>query len=303
MLKEPRWIGFVFVIVAAVLWGVGGTVSQFLFQQVAISVEWLVTVRLLISGIILLSIAYFKDRRRTFAIFASRHTMIQLILFSLFGMLAVQYTFFASVALGNAAIATMLQYTAPIFIILYIVISKIDRLHRGEFVAVFGTIIGTFLLLTNGSFSALTVPLTAVIWGLLSGISLAFYTLYASRLMNEWGSLITVGWSMLFASIMMSFIHPPWKVNMTNWTFSAWLMILFIIIFSTMIAFFLYLHSLTYLKPQESSLLATLEPLSAIVTSIIWLHIPFGYFQVLGTLLVLATVVYISVFKKEQRAT
>lgn len=303
MLKESRWLGFVFVIIAAVLWGVGGTVSQFLFQQIAISVEWLVTVRLLISGIILLSIAFITDRRRTFAIFSSRHSIIQLFLFSLFGMLAVQYTFFASVALGNAAIATMLQYTAPIFIILYVVISRIDILHRGELFAVFGTMIGTFLLLTNGSFSELTVPLSSVIWGLLSGISLAFYTIYAGRLMNEWGSLITVGWSMLFASVMMSFVHPPWKFTMTNWTITTWLMIFFIIIFSTMIAFFLYLHSLTYLKPQESSLLATLEPLSAIVTSIVWLHIPFGLFQALGSLLVLATVVYISVFKKERHAT
>src|SRR5690625_971331 len=303
MLKESRWLGFVFVIIAAVLWGVGGTVSQFLFQQIAISVEWLVTVRLLISGIILLSIAFITDRRRTFAIFSSRHSIIQLFLFSLFGMLAVQYTFFASVALGNSAIATMLQYTAPIFIILYVVISRIDILYRGELFAVFGTMIGTFLLLTNGSFSELTVPLSSVIWGLLSGISLAFYTIYAGRLMNEWGSLITVGWSMLFASVMMSFVHPPWKFTMTNWTITTWLMIFFIIIFSTMIAFFLYLHSLTYLKPQESSLLATLEPLSAIVTSIVWLHIPFGLFQALGSLLVLATVVYISVFKKEQRAT
>lgn len=300
MQKEPRWLGFLFVIVAATLWGVGGTVSQFLFQRANISVEWLVTVRLLISGVILIFIAYITERRNAFRIFSSRKAFLQLLIFSFFGMLAVQYTFFASVAVGNAAIATMLQYTAPIFIIIYILVSRIDTVMRSEVVAVIGTIIGTFLLLTNGSFSALTVPIPAVVWGLLSGISLAFYTLYAGQLMNKWGALVIVGWSMFLASIMMSFIHPPWQFSPTGWTISTWLMIFFIIIFSTMIAFFLFLHSLLYLKPQESTLLATLEPLSAIVTSVIWLNIPFGLFQAFGSLLILTMVVYISAFKKER---
>ena len=43
-----------------------------------------------------------------------------MILFGLFGMLAVQYTYFASIKEGNAAVATLLQYLAPIFITVYL---------------------------------------------------------------------------------------------------------------------------------------------------------------------------------------
>ena len=44
----------------------------------------------------------------------------KMILFGLFGMLAVQYTYFASIKEGNAAVATLLQYLAPIFITVYL---------------------------------------------------------------------------------------------------------------------------------------------------------------------------------------
>src|SRR5690554_1748943 len=54
--------GFVLAVVAAILWGVSGTFAQFLFQQREINVEWLITVRLLVSGSILLLFAKFGEK-------------------------------------------------------------------------------------------------------------------------------------------------------------------------------------------------------------------------------------------------
>ncbi|MET7258986.1 hypothetical protein [Dyadobacter fermentans] len=48
---------------AASLWGVSGTFSQFLFQQQHISVEWLMSVRMLISGIVLVAISKAQKMR------------------------------------------------------------------------------------------------------------------------------------------------------------------------------------------------------------------------------------------------
>ena len=45
--------------------------------------------------------------------------MITLIIYSLFGMLIVQYAYMASINEGNAAVATLLQYIAPVYIILW----------------------------------------------------------------------------------------------------------------------------------------------------------------------------------------
>src|SRR5699024_9016535 len=203
-----------------------------------------------------------------------------------------------SIEIGNAAVATMLQYLAPVFIILYLAITRASSLLRKDFIAVVITVIGTFLLLTNGSFQQISVPFTAIVWGVFSGISLAFYTLYAGKLLNKWGSLNVIGWAMIIGGSGMSLIHPPWKFTTDGWAIDTVLYLIFVILFGTMIAFWFYLESLKYLKPQETSLLGTIEPLAAIITSVAWLKIPFGPYQFIGSALILYMVLYLSMAKE-----
>ena len=301
MEKQKRWIGFVLVLLGASFWGVGGTVSQRLFQEDGISVEWLVSIRLLIAGIIMIFLSLLsKNRDKVFHIWTDKKAIMQLIIFGIFGMLAVQYTYMASISLGNAAVATLLQYLAPIFILIYLVLSKITKLKTRDIIAVTLALAGTFLLLTNGSVSSLSVPFSSVIWGVLSGIALAFYTLYAGRLLTKWGSLNVIGGAMIIGGAGLAIIHPPWDVDMSSWTTDTVLFLIFVVIFGTMFAFWFYLESLKFLKPQETSLLGSAEPLAAIVTSVLWLQIPYGAYQMLGTALILSMVIYLSVSKDKK---
>lgn len=61
-----------------------------------------------------------NEKKEIFSIWKQRSDATKMILFGLFGMLAVQYTYFASIKEGNAAVATLLQYLAPIFITVYL---------------------------------------------------------------------------------------------------------------------------------------------------------------------------------------
>ncbi|MBQ1914925.1 MAG: EamA family transporter, partial [Selenomonadaceae bacterium] len=80
-------------------------------------------------------------------------------LFAIFGMLAVQYTYFASIRYGNAAAATILQYLMPVIIIGYttMVTRKLPRYI--ELVCVAMAVGGTFLLVTHGKLDTLAIPL------------------------------------------------------------------------------------------------------------------------------------------------
>ncbi|MFR5719045.1 MAG: hypothetical protein ACLUD9_10195, partial [Anaerotignum faecicola] len=53
-IKSKVWIGSVFCILSACLWGVSGAVGQYLFNQAGISPEWLVSARCLLTGLLLL---------------------------------------------------------------------------------------------------------------------------------------------------------------------------------------------------------------------------------------------------------
>ena len=120
-MKNKRMIGFMLVVAGCFFWGIGGTVAQQLFSQ-GIEVGWLVSTRLMIAGtLLLLTQAIFKDSKQIFEIWQQKYSATRLIIFAIVGMLAVQYTYMASIKEGNAAVATLLQYLAPVMIIVWIV--------------------------------------------------------------------------------------------------------------------------------------------------------------------------------------
>ena len=299
--NRGRWLGIMLVLLAGSFWGMAGTVAQRLFQEKGVSVNWLVTVRLLLAGLMLIFLSLlFKDRGKVWKIWREGKAVFQIFVFALVGMLPVQYTYMESIPLGNAAVATMLQYLAPIFIIVYLVMTCQTKLSMKDLIAVTLAVLGTFLLLTNGSLESLEVPFAAVIWGILSGVALAFYTLYPRNLLRTWGSMNVIGWSMILAGIGMGIFHPPWQVDPFGWGADTYLYICIVIIFGTMLAFWFYLESLKYLSPQETSLLANVEPLTAIFASVLWLKIPFGIWQAVGSVLILGMVIYLTTYKEKK---
>ncbi|ADO55012.1 DMT family transporter [Paenibacillus polymyxa] len=295
--KSTRRTGLFLVITGAIFWGISGTVAKKLFLQ--IDVNWLVTTRLLIAGVLLLALQFtIKDRTQIWGVWKNRKTAFQLIVYGLVGMLAVQYTYMASIQSGNAAVATLLQYLAPVMIIIYLVLRKHLVFTRKDLSAIFLALVGCFFLLTNGSISQLSVPKIAIVWGLLSAIALAFYTLYAIPLLKQYDSLVIVGWAMVIGGFGLSLIHPPWQIDFKSLTLETYLYLAFVIIFGTMIAFWFYIESLQSLSPKETSFLSSLEPLAAVLTTVFWLKEPFGFFQWIGVLCIIGLILLLAFNKK-----
>ncbi|WP_318502878.1 EamA family transporter [Bacillus sp. T3] len=300
MKTHNRKTGFILVITGAIFWGVGGTTAQKLFQQFGIEVNWLVTTRLLVAGMLLLMVQYFKkDRSQILGIWKKKKTALQLLTFGLLGMLAVQYTYMASIKHGNAAVATLLQYLAPVMIILYQFLRKQSLFTRQDFFTVSLALSGSFFLLTNGSFDDFSVSTPAIVWGLLSGLALAFYTLNAIPLLKQFDSLVVVGWAMILGGSALSFVHPIWRIEITHLPLEALLYLIFIVLFGTMLAFWFYIESLQSLLPKETSLLGSLEPLAAVLTTVIWLKEPFGMYQWLGTICIIGMIFLLALGKRK----
>lgn len=293
-----RGKGISLVVIAALFWGISGTVAQYLFDH-GFTVEWLVSVRLSGAGLIMLLYARLIKKQRIWDIWSIKIDVIRLLLFSLFGMLAVQYTFFAAISHSNAATATVLQYLAPIFIVCYVAIKGRRIPETKELVAITFAIIGTFLLVTQGHFSSLSISGAALFWGIGSGVALAIYTLAPHNLLARWGSIQVVGWSMLLAGTAFSAFNPPWNfTGKISWT--TIMGVVFIVIFGTLLAFNFYLASLKYITASETSLLACIEPLSAAVLSVVWLKVRFGVVEWIGALCIVGTVTILAIVKDKE---
>lgn len=302
MKQQSRFLGIILAILGASFWGLGGTVSDYLFKQQNIDINWYVTARLLISGFLLLTIfKILNPRQSIFIVFRNVTNTIQLLIFSTLGMLLVQYAYMASINYGNAAIATLLQYIAPVYIILWFIIRKKETFKLFDVIVILLTLTGTFLSLTNGSLDSLMVSSSSMIWGIISGLSLAFYNIYASNLLSKFPAILVVGWAMLISGILMNFKAPIWQFTISQIDISVILYLAFGIILGTAMAFFFFIKSLNYLSAKETTLFGTIEPVMAIVASALWLKGVFLSIQLLGIVLIIILILVLSLKKDRER--
>lgn len=298
MEKSLKTKGIFLVTLAALLWGVSGTVAQYLFQSKNFTPEWLVVIRMLCAGFLLITMGLLKGDKNIFKIWSRKENIIKLVLFGLLGMLGMQYTYFAAIKHGNAASATILQYLAPIIITVYLSLRNKKLPTLKQIICVSMAMLGTFLIITKGNINSLSISKLAVFWGIASAFASALYTLQPVSLVKEYGSTSVVGWGMIIGGVAFSFINSPFNCS-GNWSLKAIAAIVFVVIFGTLIAFYCYLESLRYIKPEEASILACVEPLSAALLSIIFLSLKFSFVEWIGTLCIIITVSILSFNKND----
>ncbi|KZE80758.1 EamA family transporter [Myroides marinus] len=298
MQLNNKFLGFASAIFAAMLWGVSGAFAQFLFREKEFNAEWLVTVRLLISGVLMLLFGILQKNPDVVGIWKDKKYAIQLVLFSILGMLTVQYTYFVTILHSNAATATVIQYTGPVFIAIYLALRLKKWPKPIEFLAIGMAMLGTFLLVTHGDIHTLNITPTALIWGIASAIALAVYTLMPVHLLDRYSPIAIIGWSMLIAGIAMSIIHPPHKLE-GIWDRDTYLAVLFIIFLGTLIPFYIFLTAIKNIGPQRASLLACAEPLSATLIAVAYFGVNFETMDYLGSLCIIATIFLLTKIKKK----
>jgi drug/metabolite transporter (DMT)-like permease len=279
--------GFLFAILAATLFGVGGTFAQFLFQHRGVNIDWLVTMRLLCAGSVLLLVAAAHQGRAVLAPWRGQGGA--LVLFGLCGMLSVQYTYMAAIDQSNTATATVLQFTAPSMIAVWLALRHRRAPTRRELAAIVLALLGTWLLVAHGKIGALSISPLALFWGIASAVAAAFNSLQPVALLKKHGASVICGWGMLIGGVALAFVHPPWAVT-GQWDAKALVFFAFIISFGTLAAFYLYIKAVHLIGAQQTSLLSCAEPLSAAVLAVWWLGVSFGGMDWLGTACILATI-------------
>ena len=194
--------GMLNVLIAAVLWGSSGVCAQYIMEKSHISSPYLTMVRLLFTGVILLTLS-FVHGDKIFSVIKHRKDALSLLIFSLVGALTVQLTFLLTIEKSNAATATVLQFLSPTIIVAWFALARKKR--PGVFVlsAIVTSLVGTFLLVTHGDPTSLSISPAALFFGIASAFAAAFYTTYPSTLIARYGTLPIVGWSMLLGGAMM----------------------------------------------------------------------------------------------------
>jgi drug/metabolite transporter (DMT)-like permease len=284
------------IIGAAIMWSLSGVCGQFLFQHYQTDASWLITVRQLCAGTVFLG--YLLARHKNiFKVFEERRDWVELLFFTFLGLLPAQYGFYVCISLSNAAMAPILQYTAPAMIVLWFAFRQRRFPEGREILGVFLAMLGVFLVSTHGKLDQLVVSPLALFWGLFSGVGLAIYTVAPVRILKKFSTTEIMGWGQILSGLFLACFFNPFHSG-SLWDPSSIAAMMYIVIGGTVIPFSMFLIAVTVVGPTKASLISCVEPLSSIVLTVLVLGTPLKFLDLVGMSCIIITVLLLSIQKK-----
>lgn len=286
-----NYFAILLVLIAGAAWAGTGLAAQDFFSKSSLTPMDLTVFRMVCTGILmgLLTAAERKLGKNIKAIRREPKLILSIVIYGVGGLLAMHYTYFASIAAGNAAAATVIQYTAPAMVIFWAVISGRRLPSFMEMAAVLLAFGGTVLLVTGGNTDRLSVPFDCVWLALLSAFFFAVCMVLPKHLMVKMDNHFLIAGGMLLGALAAWFMDP---VTDFSGFFAEGVRfdVFWIVILGTMVAFICYNAGLSRLPQIVASVTTTVEPAISVIASYFLFHSHFGFWEILGVLMVLAAI-------------
>lgn len=288
--------GALLTMLGGALWGFSGTCGQFLLQSRGWTSGYLVPLRLMAAGLILVIFCAVRRGREVLRIF--KEDALGIIIFAILGMSACQYTYYQAIAYSNAGTATVLQYTGPVMILCWTSLRQKRMPRPIEVAAIVLAMAGTYLLATHGRPGSMALSPKALFWGLVSAVSLVVYTVQPVDLLNKYGSPMVTGWGMLIGGVVLSLLFRPWTMSV-RFDGMVMLALTAIIALGSITAFTAYLEGVRRVGPKKGSLYASVEPVSATLFSTVMMGSTFEMMDLAGFACIISTIFLLAADKKD----
>ena len=291
--KKGTIIGTFLTIAGGILWGISGVCGQFLFQSKDVTASWLVPLRLVTAGFLLLCYYLIRDKGKAFDIWKTKRNRIDIIIYGLAGMMLCQYSYFQTIEWSNAGTATVIQYLGPALIVVWVCLQTKRLPEKKEVLGVILAVTGIFLIATHGNPTTLALSQKALIMGLISAVSVVIYTVKPARMQAEFDTPLVLAWGMLIGGTALTIAFRPWnnKVIFDGETFTA---LAFIILFGTMAGFSMYMTGVKMIGSVKASLYSCVEPVASMVLTAVWMKVSFTTPDLIGTAFVIATIIILA---------
>lgn len=297
MKKSNTALGILLSLTGGIFWGFSGSCGQYLFTYHNVSSEWLVPIRMIATGIILLSVCAIKNKNKIFDVWKGKSNFLRMTAFTVFGLIMCQYAYFTAIEHSNAGTATVLQYLSPAMILVFMCLKNKKLPSAAEVIAIVLAVGGTFLIATGGNLSSFTITPAALIWGLLAAVFLVCYSLIPGKLLQISDTPTVLGWGMLTGGMVIMFIFRPWEI-MPVISLPLIGAVAGIVILGTVLAYSFYLEGIRLIGATKASIISSIEPVAATVISAVWLGTDFSFTDIIGFIMIISTVLIISVFNK-----
>ncbi len=283
--------GRALVFAATVFWGTSATLARHVFRDRAVPPFTAVELRLVIAVSLL---GVWLAWRKPAALRVRREDWGYFLILGLFGVAAVQGSYYYAIATLGVGLAILLQYVAPALIIG-------AELLRGKAVrprvllAVLAAIAGTALLVTGVDRAARVIPLRDWLVGFGAALAFAFYIVYSKRGLARYAPETMLFYTFLIAAVFWGCVTPPSRIIAAGYDAGIWAMFLALGVFSTLVPFVCFYAGLRRLPAAQAGIVATMEPVVAVLSAALFLGEGLRSIQWLGAALVLGAALLASI--------
>ena len=294
-IKEEKNVGPVMVCFAGIFWGV---ISIFINGLAKFGYDSfdIMCFRAWVGALLMLIFFLVKDRN---LLKINPRDIWMFIGTGIFSLTFFSYCYFTSIVRSGAAVAVVLLYTSPIFVMLMSAVIFKEKITSKKIVALILTFIGSALvagLIGTGT----KLSMESLLLGLGAGFGYALYSIFAGFAVKKYSSLTVTFYTFLFSGLTLPvFRNPKTLIKTVSIEVVPW--ILGIALICTVLPYLCYTWGLGKMEAGKAAVLVTVEPLVGALIGIFLYHEDANLFKMLGIILIVLAVILLSISPPDVR--
>jgi len=293
--KRHPWRGYFLIAAATFCWGGAATLGKGIFEGrifpglPRISPLVLTQTRTTIAVLLLILFLLLRHGPGMFRI--SKPDLLLCALIGTLGLAGSNFFYYWAIQKTTVAAAITVQYTAPIWVLLFMV-------ARGRQVATWQRILAVLLCLVGvalvmGLFSDIKLNTPGILAAMLAAFSFSFYNIFGQELVTRNHPLKVMSYALLSSAILWLILNPPWRLVAQHFTAPQWGFLLLFAGLSMLLPYISYFNGLKYLDSTRAVVTSSLEPVFAIVLAALFLNEGLRGLQAAGIAAVLIATIMI----------
>ncbi len=298
--------GYAYIAAATLLWGVAATLGRAAFTgrllpsgQALEPIDPLILSQSRTSISFLVLLPVLQRRRGWSGLKVSKADFGRIVMLGIFGVAASNYLYYLSIQRTNVATAIILQYTAPVLVLLYMVARGLQKATLQRVAAVALAVVGSALAIGVVGAGGFRLDTVGVMAALLAAVSFAFYNVAGHQILKRHDRWIVLLYTTFSAAAFWLVVNPPWKLVAAHYSGLQWGFLVVFAVVSMLAPFSLYFAGLQHLEPTRAIVASCLEPVLSIVLAALLLGEAIRPIQTLGIAIVLVAIVIVQLPERD----
>lgn len=297
--KAHPYLGFLYIGSAAVLWGISASLGRAAFTGRLLpnsdikSITPLVLSQARTSFSFVVVFIGFLALSRVGRLRIGWADLGRMVFLGLAGVAASNYFYYVAIERTNVATAIIVQYTAPVWVLLYMLGRRYEKPTFSKLLSVVLAITGIALVIGLFGGGKLHLDLKGILAALAAAVSFAYYNIAGHSILVRHDRWFVLLYTTFSASLFWIVVNPPGRIVAARYSSAAWLFLFVFAMLSVLIPFSLYFAGLQHLVPTKAIIASCLEPVFTVLIAAVALGESLHALQAVGIAMVLAAIVVV----------